>query len=377
MEDYQVYQDPPRANLFFNPVPRRGFRLVSFGDMIPIDDVAMFPGSVPGCYVVAVERGKKYTKEFAEMLKKPSLQKFNTPLLLPVGGFEKVRIIFYHKYSDKDGVPLFSQFSKLETDEDILQFACKYGQLKKQKEEFEIDSDKRDYFAEYFLESLQFWKSEISLVKQALTIWSSLEAREPVHQYLKPHVEKDKVLFLISGDYASCTVPLKAIQSETKRETVKRGLAQFIDIKMLEYPATVAHANEERKVRGKGTVRIPYRSFLRPTSLISAIWLQISQSFFKDGERDIIARRCFLTGDFFAESAMRQRNAEPFKGQYYSIRGMRNFQRQKNRRIEAAVEGKEVKPDRKGAMQFLVDFDAIGEPVAEVAKAQKKTHPKK
>ena len=65
MEDYQVYQDPPRANLFFNPVPRRGFRLVSFGDMIPIDDVAMFPGSVPGCYVVAVERGKKYTKEFA------------------------------------------------------------------------------------------------------------------------------------------------------------------------------------------------------------------------------------------------------------------------------------------------------------------------
>ena len=56
---------------------------------------------------------------------------------------------------------------------------------------------------------------------------------------------------------------------------------------------------------------------------------------------------------------------------------MRNFQRQKNRRIEAAAEGKEVKPDRKGVMQFLVDFDAIGEPVAEVAKAQKKTHPKK
>ena len=376
MEDYQdIYLDPPRANLFFNPVPRRGFRLVSFGDMIPIDDVAMFPGSVLGCYVVAVERGKKYTKEFAEMLKKPSLQKFNTPLLLPVGGFEKVRIIFYHKYSDKDGVPLFSQFSKLETDEDILQFACKYGQLKKQKEEFEIDSDKRDYFAEYFLESLQFWKSEISLVKQALTIWSSLEAREPVHQYLKP--EGDKVLFFISGENSGKRVTLKAIQNESKTETVKRGLAQFIDIKMLEYPATVAHGVEERKIRGGETVKIPYSSFIRPTSLISAIWLQISQSFFKDGERDIIARRCFLTGDFFAESAMRQRNAEPFKGQYYSIRGMRNFQRQKNRRIEAAAEGKEVKPDRKGAMQFLVDFDALGEPVAEVAKAQKKTHPKK
>ena len=208
-----------------------------------------------------------------------------------------------------------------------------------------------------------------------MSIWSSLEAREPVHQYLKP--EGDKVLFFISGENSGKRVTLKAIQNESKTETVKRGLAQFIDQKMLEYPATVAHATEERKIRGGETVIIPYSSFIRPTSLISAIWLQISQSFFKDGERDIIARRCFLTGDFFAESAMRQRNAEPFKGQYYSIRGMRNFQRQKNRRIEAAAEGKEVKPDRKGAMQFLVDFDAIGEPVAEVAKAQKKTHPKK
>ena len=102
-----------------------------------------------------------------------------------------------------------------------------------------------------------YGKNEISLVKQALTIWSSLDAWEPVHQYLKPHVEKDKVLFLISGDYASCTVPLKAIQSETKRETVKILLYRHKD----EYPATVAHATEERKVRGKGTVRIPYRSF--------------------------------------------------------------------------------------------------------------------
>ena len=376
MEDYQVYQDPPRANLFFNPVPSGGFRLVSFGDMIPIDEVdSPFPGKLPGCYVVAVEEGKRYTKKFAEMLKvKPSLQEFNTPLLLPVGRIDH-EINVYHKYSNLDGIPLFTQFSKLETDDDILRFASIFGHLKKQKKTLNVNFDNRDYFAEYVLEPLQLWKNEISLVKQALTIWSSLEAREPVHQYLKP--EGDKVLFFISGENSGKRVTLKAIQNESKTETVKRGLAQFIDQKMLEYPATVAHGVEERKIRGGETVKIPYSSFIRPTSLISAIWLQISQSFFKDAEKDIIARRCFLTGDFFAESAMRQRNAEPFKGQYYSIRGMRNFQRQKNRRIEAAAEGKEVKPDRKGVMQFLVDFDAIGEPVAEVAKAQKKTHPKK
>ena len=73
---------------------------------------------------------------------------------------------------------------------------------------------------------------------------------------------------------------------------------------------------------------------------------------------------------------MRQRNAEPFKGQYYSIRGMRNFQRQKNRRIEAAAEGKEVKPDRKGAMQFLVDFDAIGGASRRGRKSTKKRTPR-
>jgi hypothetical protein len=360
MEDFQVYQDPPRANMFFSQVPSGGFRLVKIGSEVSISDVQPISGDAPGWNLIAMERGKDYSQEEA--------RKLNSLLLLPVGRIDH-QINIYHEYSNLDGIPLFTQFSKLDTDEDILQFAANYGQL--------INGVKFDNCGQLFLEPLQLWKNEISLVRKALTIWSSLEAREPVHQYLKPHVEKDKVLFLISGDYASCTVPLKAIQSETKRETVKRGLAQFLDQKMYEYPATVAHATEERKVRGKGTVRIPYRSFLRPTSLISAIWLQISQSFFKDGERDIIARRCFLTGDFFAESAMRQRNAEPFKGQYYSIRGMRNFQRQKNRRIEAAAEGKEVKPDRKGAMQFLVDFDAIGEPVAEVAKAQKKTHPKK
>lgn len=360
MEDYQdIYLDPPRANLFFNPVPSGGFRLVKIGSEVSIGDVQPISGDAPGWKLLVMERGKDYSQEEAK--------KFNTLLLLPVGRIDH-QINIYHEYSNLDGIPLFTQFSKLNTDEDILQFASTYGQLK--------DGVKADIFSgQVFLEPLQLWKNEISLVKQALTIWSSLEAREPVHQYLKP--EGDKVLFFISGKNASRTVILKSIQNEQKRETVKRGLAQFIDIKMLEYPATVAHATEERKVRGKRTVRIPYRSFIRPTSLISAIWLQISQSFFRDGEKDIIARRCFLTGDFFAESAMRQRNAEPFKGQYYSIRGMRNFQRQKNRRIEAAVEGKEVKPDRKGATRFLVDFDAIGEPVAEVAKAQKKTHPKK
>lgn len=78
---------------------------------------------------------------------------------------------------------------------------------------------------------------------------------------------------------------------------------------------------------------------------------------------------------------MRRRNAEPFKGQYYSINGKRKFDRRKNRRIEAAIKGKEVKPDREGTIKFLVDFDDLGEPVAEIAKrrkeAQKKTHPKR
>ncbi len=360
MEDFQVYQDPPRANMFFSQVPSGGFRLVKIGSEVSISDVQPISGDAPGWNLIAMERGKDYSQEEA--------RKLNSLLLLPVGRIDH-QINIYHEYSNLDGIPLFTQFSKLDTDEDILQFAANYGQL--------INGVKFDNCGQLFLEPLQLWKNEISLVRKALTIWSSLEAREPVHQYLKPHVEKDKVLFLISGDYASCTIILRVIQSESKAETVKRGLAQFIDQKMYEYPATVAHATEERKIRGGETVIIPYRSFLRPTSLISAIWLQISQSFFRDGEKDIIARRCFLTGDFFAESAMRQRNAEPFKGQYYSIRGMRNFQRQKNRRIEAAAEGKEVKPDRKGAMQFLVDFNDIGEMVAEIVKAQKKTHPKK
>ena len=360
MEDYQdIYQDPPRANMFFSQVPSGGFRLVKIGSEVSISDVQPISGDAPGWNLIAMERGKDYSQEEA--------RKLNSLLLLPVGRIDH-QINIYHEYSNLDGIPLFTQFSKLNTDEDILQFASTYGQLK--------DGVKADIFSgQVFLEPLHFWKNEISLVKQSLTIWSSLDAGEPVHQYLKP--EGDKIFFFISGDYASCTIILRAIQSESKAETVKRGLAQFIDQKMYEYPATVAHADEVRKIRDGETVRISYRSFLRPTSLISAIWLQISQSFFKDAEKDIIARRCFLTGDFFAESAMRQRNAGQYKGQYYSIRGMRNFDRQKNRRIKAGLEGREVKPDRKGAMQFLVDFDDIGETVAEIVKAQKKTHPKK
>lgn len=358
MEGYEGYQDPPRTNLFFNPVPSEGFKLVRMGSQVPLGDVLPIAGESHGEYLIAMERGKNYT--FREV------EKSKEWLLLQVGRIDQ-EINVFHDFYNTDGKPIFQQFSDLETDEKILQFACKFGQL--------IHGVKTDIISgQVFLEPFRLWKNEISLVRQTLKIWSSLKAGDQVNHFLKPHPEKDKVLFLVNGDTASASVPLPSVLNESIPDTVKRGLGRFIDQKMFEYPATVAHGYENRKIRGGETVRVD-KSFIRPTSLISAIWLQISQSFFLDGENKIIARRCFLTGDFFAESAMRRRNAEPFKGQYYSINGMRNFLRQKSRRIEAALAGKEVKPDREGATRFLVDFDSIGEPVAEIAK--KKTHPKK
>lgn len=335
------YIDEPRANLFFNPVPAGGFNLVESGAQVTIPGLAQS--------AIAAVRGGDYTSE--------ELRRRKVNLLLPVGKVVHEMNVF-HEYSNLDGVPLFRQFVELETKEDILEFAGRYGQL--------IPGVKADHTGQVFLEPLHLWQSEISLVRETVKIWNDLEAGEPVYQYLKP-IEGDRFIFSVQGETASRNLKLLAVLSESKAEAVQRGLSRLIDEKMLEFPATIAHGVGEEIVRGGKTVPVK-KGFIRPTSLISAIWLQVSQSFFMDGYRDVIVRRCFLTGDFFMQKDMRRCQNGPFAGQWYSKIAKRNFDRQKNRRIKAAINGKEVKPNRKNTMRFLVDFDDIGRPVAEVAQ---------
>lgn len=346
MEILEGYVDPPITPNFFNPVPSKGFRLIETGSLIPAswfcggEGIRKVGIHEEECLLRVYPREKECSEEVAE--KRRSL------LLLPIGSCGRA-INTYHPYFNGEE-PLFQQFAKLETDESILEFAGRFGQLK---------NERRTTFpsGKAYLESLDFWKREISLVRQLLRVWGDYQMDQNIERYLR--FGGERVIFLPYGKRLPFDVPfpnsrgLPLVPSESKKETLFRFLAYAIHTKMTEAPLTVSHG------WGDGTLR----SYLIPLSLQGAIWLQLSQGFFNDGPKEWKVRRCVLTGDFFrvendaGEKIMWKKKTGPLKGHYYHREMANRFYEQKRKRNQAAEKGKTVKEGRKGATKFLVGFD--------------------
>jgi len=339
MKNLEGYREAPITPSFFNPVPLNGFRLVESCSSIPFSWVLGGDEVVEGEGMVrAYPRKEECSEEAAE--------KFHPLLLLPVGPHREA-INTYHSYFNGEE-PLFQQFAKLETDEDILKFAGKYGQLKQG-----IVSTPAE--GKTFLESLNLWKTEISLVRQFLKIWGDFKMNQNLEEYRR--FEKDRLVFMVHGKgrLAGKNILLPLLPSESKSQTIYRGMASFIDEKMKEAPLTVSH-----KYAGEVT---NMKAFLTPLSLQGAIWLQISQAFFGDGPKEEKVRRCVLTGYYFREKdstgkrIMWLKKTGPLKGHYYHKDMADRFSEQKRKRNRAAEKGKTVKEGRKGVTKFLVGFD--------------------
>lgn len=338
MEILEGFTDAPITPKFFNPVPSGGFRLIEACSPIPFNSVFPVTGG-ERVFLLALPRTEECSEEVAG--------KFHPLLLLPVGP-EKEAINAYHQYFNEQE-PLFQQFAKLETDNDILAFAGKYGQLKRGVSADMTGENK------VFFESLNLWKGEISLVRQFLKIWGNYEMDQNLEEYLI--FRKECVYFMVHGEknLAGKNITLPLVKTESKRDTVKRGMAKFIDKKMEEAPLTVSHGLGDGKVK----------SYLTPLSLQGAIWLQISQAFFGDGPKEAKVRRCVLTGDYFREEdgtgkrIMWLKKTGPLKGHYYHRDMMDRFYEQKRKRDKAAREGRSIREGRKGATNFLIGFDDL------------------
>lgn len=339
MERLEGFIDAPQVPLFFNPVPSKGFRLIEACSPIPYSWI--FGGGEPvegEATIKAYPRKEECSEEAAE--------KFRPLLLLPVGPHREA-INGYHQYFN-DTEPLFQQFADLGTNEDILEFAGKFGQLKQGVTSKPIEG-------RVFLESLNLWKGEISLVRQFLQIWGDYEMGQNLDKYIK--YMEGEILFMVHGEkrIAGKNIFLTIKPAETVKETVCRGMATFLDEKMKEAPLTISHGLGDGKVR----------SYLTPLSLQGAIWLQISQSFFGDGPKEEKVRRCVLTGNYFRvendakEKIMWLKKTGPLKGHYYHRDMMDRFYEQKRKRDKAAREGRSVREGRKGATNFLIGFDDL------------------
>lgn len=265
-------------------------------------------------------------------------------LLMPVGPHREAINTFHSFFNGEE--PLFQQFARLGTNESILEFAGKFGQLKQ-------DIVSALFAGKVYLESLDFWKREISMLRQLLEVWGVYETNKDIDKYLK--FEGERVIFLPHGKMLPFVknIVFPLVPGESKRETLYKCLASFIDIKMKEAPLTVSHG------WGDDTLM----SYLTPLTLQGAIWLQASQAFFKDGPKEWEVRRCVLTGDFYrvendaGEKIMWRKKTGPLKGHYYHRAMADRFFEQKRKRNRAAEKGKAVKEGRKGATKFLVGFD--------------------
>lgn len=286
--------------------------------------------------MTALPRKEECSEEAAE--------KFHPLLLLPVGSHKEAINTFHPYFNGQE--PLFQQFAKLETNEDILEFAGRYGQLKQG-----IVSTPAE--GKTFLESMNLWKGEISLVRQFLKILGDYEMRQNLDKYIK--YMEGKILFMVHGGkrIAGENIFLTIKPAETISQTIYRGMATFIDKKMKEAPLTVSHGWGDGKVR----------AYLTPLSLRGALWLMLSQIFFGDGPKEAKVRRCVLTGGYYREvdgtgkRIMWLKKTGPLKGHYYHRDMADRFTEQKRKRERAAREGKTVKEGRKGATKFLVGFD--------------------
>ena len=299
LEQEDIYLDAPNIGYFYVEKPEAGFRLVKHGEKVPFEEFIAF--RLPGAELIGTIKKAPFTALSRDKKEKGML-------LLPQGNHLVGHWLSF--FEDKEAgkyrgnkpklTPIFEAFRKLKSEDEILNFASRYGEFRPRGEAQYTLSLVDD---QVWCESLNLWKKEIADVNNVVTLWEG--------------------------------------------GTEGKELAKLINEKLREYPSQQEYGTDEQ---GKAF------PVLRSHSLGAAIWLQLAQSIFKDGPNERIARRSFRSGEYYAQQCLTKKRTGEYAGLYYHPREKQNFYRQNYTRKKAAQEGKTVKEGRKGKTTFITPF---------------------
>ncbi len=321
-------------------IPREGFKLINAGE--PLETMPLFGNRVQMALRITLPLQKRgfvalpFSKEGHDLEEAINdVQGKEIKLLCPVGELLSVKRDFF----DGD-VPLFQQFANLTDEEEILDFARQYGSL---HSKMTVLQSLLPNGGAVYLESVSDWYDEINLVKTALKLIEIYENRS-----------WDKDLKVIESGVAGALYGIEETSFCVEGPPPRAGkvdegvfkllLVMFFNDKLRRHQLTVGYGFDRA---GR------FISAIYPSSLSSAIWLQLAQSFFGDAPNERMAKRCFICGQYGNKASMRRRTKGEYKGRYYhmscyTILKQRNYRERKAKKEERTFYERRRK-------QFFVD----------------------
>jgi len=331
-----IYLEPLGEAKFVSLIPKLGFTVIKSGETLKTPpayaankvETALRLNVAKNGYVALPLQAEGYA--LADAIKKFEGEK----LLCPVGEALKVR----KSYFDIDKVPLFQEFANLKTEDEIVEFANKYGTLQGRMPVLLGLGG-----GVVFLESVSDWSREINLIRTALKLAEIYENRSWDNDLKVIEAGKVLALYGIEGTPFSIEGP----------KPPKRGVdVNFFNLLLVMF--FTRQLREHQSYPGYGfDSRGHFTSAIYPTSLASAMWLQLAQSFFGDAPSERMAKRCFICGQWGSKDSMRKRREGKYSGGYYHIGCYESLKKRNQRKKKAEMEGRSRK--RRRRKQFLID----------------------
>lgn len=229
------------------------------------------------------------------------------------------------------GEPLFQSFSQLSSDEEILAFANMHGELVTRP--FHRSFWLREATIE--LESIDFWKKEIFLMRKMIEMIGCYEIGDPIDRFIRKQ-KRQRYYYDLSFEPGGKTWEVFVPEENPEpRFILFYGITRFFNIMLRRHPSSLGYNIENGRAC----------SHLLPNSLAAALWLQFAQTFFKDGPENMIAHRCFICGRYDKKDGdnMRQRKKAPFKGLWYHETCKSTFYNRQRRELQAEEEGRTIR----------------------------------
>jgi hypothetical protein len=325
----EEYVSAPNEQVFSNPIPRGGYRLVRSGHVVPACDI------------------------FPDLSAAPVRLVGNGFLMFPVGGYG------YVVRNPEGDTPLFQRLMDCDprvfsvrmqrrdfTDEDIqvqeriLRLAGEVGPLVADTKKHSFRLDGSDEFP---LESISLWEKEIADFRGIAAAHGAYEDRGkavpgvPVAtDFLK---KKDGKTFFVLNDFAQEVDSLLSV-----KDMLYKGIVGFINHKLREYPVSVGYVADAKGVR----------AYQVASSLASHMWSMYAQGVFNDTPNGRETRRCVLCGRYQWISKVSRKTSGIHKGLFYCRNCANAYKQQKYRDRQSERKGRHtnVKKDRK---RFLVE----------------------
>lgn len=329
------YLEPLGEAEFVGLLPRYGFKIVRAGKVLeslpPFADrvvITLKLNALSKGYIALPLQAEGYPLDDAP-------ERFKgEKLLCPNGEVLKMRRSCF----DIGGVPLFQLFANLNTTDEIVEFANKYGTLQGRMPVLLGLGG-----GVVFLESVSDWSREINLIRTALKLTEIYENRSWDRDLKVIAAGKFGASYNIEGT-PFCVDGPPPPKAGMKEDVFRLLLVMFFNRQLREHQSYPGYGFDSRG---------HFTSAIYPTSLASAMWLQLAQSFFGDAPSERMAKRCFICGSFGSKANMRKRFKGEHRGRYYHIGCYETLKRRKHREKKAGMEGRS--PKERQRKQFFVD----------------------